>query len=79
MSETGERRGVNGAPARAASEDPAAAFALPELSWPPDEAGDVLLVPLVGPGDEGPGDGELDCFEVDGLALPSEPALVRDN
>jgi hypothetical protein len=87
LSETGERRGVNGAPpaeAAACDEDPAAAFTLPEEaeSWAPPvgaEAVALLFEPLVGPGDDGPGDGELDCLELDGLVLASDPAFVRDS
>lgn len=85
LSETGDRRGVNGAPAGAASdEDPAAAFTLAEEAEscaPPvgAEAVALLFEPLVGPGDDGPGDGELDCFEFDGLTLPSDPDFVRDS
>lgn len=73
LSETGERRGVSGAPMAEARDDDAVLAAVAESGWGAELvfAGDA--------GDEGPGDGELPCLEPDGLDLPSELAFVLDS
>lgn len=79
MSDTGERRGVSGVPMAAAKDDDAE-FTFEVAVSPVAEACAVAAAGEDEAGDEGPGDGELPCFDVEGLLpLPSAPAFVRES